>query len=108
MKDKPFSAVQAASAPAATVIALAFVIFAVIFAVNSFNVYSTVTSVGGNLSCSFNQGLCQAGYTNILHISDGLDAHAELPAGNAYGINLCCKDMAGLNTLNHSDNFFMG
>jgi len=86
-------------------------------------VYTTITSFGslfaplgdvpivGNLSCAVVYGGCSgayAGYTDILHLSNYSDAHAEMPNGTEYSYSVCCKDINGnYNITNSSGTNFL-
>ena len=46
----------------------------------------------GELSCQVEQTSCSSGYSDILHMSNSTNAHAELANESNYDYKLCCKD----------------
>jgi len=53
---------------------------------------------GANLSCIVRTS-CESNETDVLHMSDTTDAHAELPDGTDYSYKVCCKDTSGYNAI---------
>jgi hypothetical protein len=43
-------------------------------------------------------GSCAAGYTDVLHLSNRTNGHAELPSASNYSIKVCVGDTSGRNT----------
>jgi parallel beta-helix repeat protein len=76
------------------------------FNVSHFTGYSAAenASVAGTglLVCGINQTSCDAGYTDVLHLSALENAHAELPNETSYNYKVCCKDANGTVSIGNS------
>ena len=63
------------------------------------NNYTFSVTKRGNLSCFVNAlsggQRCPSGYTDVLHMSNLTNAHAELPNSSLYNYSVCCKDLRG-------------
>lgn len=53
---------------------------------------------GVNLSCTVRTA-CEPNETDVLHMSDTTDAHAELANGTDYSYKVCCRDTTGKNSI---------
>ncbi|MCK4670598.1 MAG: right-handed parallel beta-helix repeat-containing protein, partial [Nanoarchaeota archaeon] len=55
------------------------------------------------LSCNlYSGGSCPSGLTDVLHMSDIEDAHAELPNQSNYGFVVCCNESRGFTTITNT------
>ncbi|MCX8159117.1 MAG: right-handed parallel beta-helix repeat-containing protein, partial [Candidatus Pacearchaeota archaeon] len=73
--------------------------------VSHFTTYTIQKSMEGNLSCVVVEGGCKgsyANYTDILHLSNYTNAHAELVSYNNYNYSVCCRDLSGNYNLTNS------
>jgi len=53
---------------------------------------------GVNLSCVVRTD-CESNETDVLHMSNTTDAHAEMPDGTDYSYKVCCNDTSGRNAI---------